>query len=415
MKTNPDDAPRPRRSLTHVGGATDTEGHPADARLLAEALAVVPASDRDDDPARGHVHGFHTYPARLHPLTAARLVTAFAPAGGTVLDPFCGSGTVLVEAVLAGRRAVGTDLNPLAVRLAAAKVRPRPVAELDQLARRATEVAAVADARRKAKAGASRRFPPDDVALFEPHVLLELDSLRGAVAALPDEPARSDLWLVLSAVLVKLSKRKSDTTVATPGRRTAAGAAAKFFVQKAEELAGRLADFSGRVPSPWFPARVEPDDATHLRSQKPGSADAVITSPPYAATYDYLAHHELRLRWLDLDPGPLARNEIGSRSAYRRQTPTAARRKWAGEVAGFLTAVRRALRPGGPAVLVLADSAVGGEPLRADAVVAELARGCGFEPAARASQVRPHFHLPTMRAFRDRPRMEHALLLRKLG
>jgi hypothetical protein len=64
-------------------------------------------------------------------------------------------------------------------------------------------------------------------------------------------------------------------------------------------------------------------------------------------------------------------------------------------------------------VLVMADSAVGGAALRAEVIVADVARGCGFEPTARASQARPHFHLPTMEAFRDRPRREHALLLRR--
>ena len=34
----------------------------------------------------------------------------------TVLDPFCGTGTVLLEAVLSGRTALGADANPLAER-----------------------------------------------------------------------------------------------------------------------------------------------------------------------------------------------------------------------------------------------------------------------------------------------------------
>ena len=199
------------------------EFDPEDARALAYALDVPPSTDADDDPSRQHVHGFHTYPARLHPDTAGRLVRAFVPPGGRVLDPFCGSGTVLVESLVAGRRPVGTDLNPLAVRLAAVKTRPRTEVEVEHLIQRAHEVAGHADDRRKAKAGATRRFPIDDVELFEPHVLLELDSLRDGIETLPDEPARLDLLLVLSACLVKLSKKRGDTTDRVVGRRTAGG------------------------------------------------------------------------------------------------------------------------------------------------------------------------------------------------
>ena len=408
-----DDPPRQRRSLTHVGGEAETEGHPADAAALARALDVPPAGDTDDDPARGHVHGFHTYPARLHPDTAGRLVRAFCPPGGRVFDPFCGSGTVLVEAVLAGRVANGTDLNPLAVRLARCKIRPRADVELAKLVSAAAECAGVADQRRKAKAGASRRFPEEDVRLFEPHVLLELDSLRTAIEEMPHGLARADLWLVLSSLMVKFSKQRADTVRAAPGRRTAAGAAAKQFLARAEELAARLAAFTAAAPVPPPPATAMEDDATVLRTAQPGSADAVITSPPYAATYDYLQHHELRLRWLGLDTARLHHGEVGSRTAYRRLSPPEAQRRWANELGRFLTAVGKVLTPGRPLVLVMADSAVGGVALRAEAIVADLARSCGFEPSARASQARPHFHLPTANAFRDRPRREHALLLRR--
>lgn len=410
-----------RRSLTHVGGAVETEGDRADADRLAHALAVPPAawSGRqaaspadDEDAARSHVHGFHTYPARMHPLTAARLVTAFSPSGGRVLDPFCGSGTVLVEAMIAGRAAVGTDLNPLAVRLAQCKTRPRSAAELARLVQSAADCAAEADTRRRAKAGASRRFPRADVELFEPHVLLELDSLRVAVESLRDDTARADLDLVLSAILVKLSRKPGDTARRTAQRRTAGGFAARLFADKARELSDRLAAFTRLLPKPPPSALVLQDDATKLEKLPPGPVDAVITSPPYAATYDYLAHHELRLRWLGLDAAPLAKGEIGSRAAYAKLKPKEARAAWAKELERFLRAAARVL-PGGPLVLLMADSAVGDTALRADEIVAEAGRACGFAPTARASQPRPHFHGPTAKAFRTRQRHEHALLLKK--
>src|SRR5262249_6524516 len=210
--------PRRRRSLTHVGGAIDTEGNQPDAERLAHALAVAPATDSDDDPARGHVHGFHTYPARLHPVTAARLVAAFAPAGGRVLDPFCGSGTVLVESLILGRRPLGVDLNPLAIMLARCKSRLRGRAELGRLVAAAKSCAGGAEPRRRGRADPSRRFTAEDARLFEPHVLRELDSVRAEIEAVRDDGARADLQLVLSSLLVKRSRRLGDTSQALTAR-----------------------------------------------------------------------------------------------------------------------------------------------------------------------------------------------------
>src|SRR5207249_1209733 len=84
-----------RRSLTHVGGPAEKSGDPDLASKLAEALDVAPAPEprrspepsaaappasaaSSDDPDRQHVHGFHAYPARMHPITAARLVAALS-------------------------------------------------------------------------------------------------------------------------------------------------------------------------------------------------------------------------------------------------------------------------------------------------------------------------------------------------
>ena len=352
----------------------------------------------------------------MHPVTAARLVAAFAPLRGVVLDPFCGSGTVLVEAMLAGRDAIGTDLNPLAVRLARCKTRPRDDGELEALVPHAQAVAAHADARRKARAGASRRHPTEDVRLFEPHVLLELGSIRDAIAAIP-EPARADLELVLSSILVKLSRQKGDTSEKTEGRRIGAGYPAKLFVKKTDELARRLREFRDLLPSPTPRARVDLDDATALatvtKANHPRRPSCIVSSPPYVATYDYAAHHALRLRWLGVDDRAFERGEMGARRRYAAGDPKDARGAWEAELARFFDAAARVLAEGSPMVLLMADSAVGRHALRADAIVAHVARGHGFAPVARASQARPHFHGPTSAAFHDAPRAEHALLLRR--
>jgi hypothetical protein len=110
----PHRAQKQRRSLANVGGPVELWGDDERAKsTVSKALDVA----GDDDASRAHVHGFHSYPARMHPATARKLIDGLSEPGGSVLDPFCGSGTVLVEGLLAARRVVGVDANPLAVEL----------------------------------------------------------------------------------------------------------------------------------------------------------------------------------------------------------------------------------------------------------------------------------------------------------
>ncbi|HEX3344375.1 MAG TPA: hypothetical protein VHS09_07365, partial [Polyangiaceae bacterium] len=245
------------------------------------------------------------------------------------------------------------------------------------------------------------------------HVLLELDSLRAGIAARKDPDGRGALELVFSAILVKVSRRASDTSTAASPRRIAAGFPARLFARKTEELARRLAELSALLPAAAAPARVALDDATRLRTVGASTVDAVVTSPPYVATYDYLAHHALRLRWLGLDASAFAAGELGARRRYAKLDAAGAREAWTRELAAALRALSRVCRKGARVVLVVADSAVDGQALRADALVDAVAPAAGFARVARASQRRPHFHGPTARAFESAPRAEHAIALEK--
>lgn len=70
-------------------------------------------------------HGFHLYPARMIPQIARRLIEMFIKSReDIILDPFCGSGSVLVESMLKGNNSIGVDINPLAVLIAKVKTTP---------------------------------------------------------------------------------------------------------------------------------------------------------------------------------------------------------------------------------------------------------------------------------------------------
>ncbi|MGK0347182.1 MAG: tRNA G10 N-methylase Trm11, partial [Myxococcota bacterium] len=87
-------------------------GDAAVAAAMGDALAIDVFDDR-------YTHLFHTYPAGLNPDTAKSLLELFP--GESVYDPFCGGGTVLVEARVAGRKTAGTDLSRTAIRTALAR------------------------------------------------------------------------------------------------------------------------------------------------------------------------------------------------------------------------------------------------------------------------------------------------------
>jgi hypothetical protein len=277
-------------------------------------------------------------------------------------------------------------------------------------------VAEHAEARRARKAGPTRRYGQIDRGLFSVHVLLELDGLRDGIRGLlPPGPVRRALALVLSSLLTKVSLRTGDTSERLEPRRLAAGYTVRLFVRKAEELVRRLSEFYALLPSDAPVPAIEVGDARSLRSVRPASVDLVVSSPPYPGLYDYHQHHAPRLRWLELDGRTFEEREMGSRRRLGGLAHRVALGDWERDLGACLSQLRRVLRPGGTAALVLGDAVLGGRAVRGDQTAERLAATRGLELRARASERRIHFHLPSANAFRGRPRAEHLLLLGRRG
>ena len=407
MKAPPPAAKGHRTALSQLGGAVETWGDAALAERLKHAFEVQATETAE----LADVHGFHSYPARMHPETAARLIAALSEPGQTVLDPFCGSGTVLVEARRQGRRGLGYDVNPLSRELVWLKTLAPDDAWLSALQAEAARVAAHADERRKAKAGATRHYDNVDREQFTPHVLFELDGLRDGIekSQLPEQ--RRALFLVLSALLTKVSQRSGDSAVRSGGKHVAPGFPSRFFVKKADELGRQLAAYRSRLPAQAPQAGCTLGDARKLLGLEGGAVSLVVTSPPYPGVYDYLQHHDDRLRWLGLSAREFEKLEIGSRRELSRESFGAALNRWERDLGATLTALARALTPRGSIVLLIADSTLAGKALFAERVVEKAAPASGLQLLARASQARPHFHHGSRDAFEQKPRREHLLLL----
>src|ERR671936_946185 len=69
-------------------------------------------------------HDYHKYPAKFIPQLAERLIKENSNSGDLVCDPFMGSGTTILEAIINSRRAYGSDINPVSVLISRAKTTP---------------------------------------------------------------------------------------------------------------------------------------------------------------------------------------------------------------------------------------------------------------------------------------------------
>lgn len=384
-----------RRSLSQLGGRIVARGETRLAELLASAWRSASGE------SRVLTHGFHAYPARSPPQLVRTMVAALSRPGDLVVDPFCGSGTTLVEAFAAGRRAFGCDVNGVAVRLARLKTartsvpaRAALVGAAERIARRGSVAARQHDVDSPDEAPAELR------AWFAPHVWRELDALGRAVDEVGDPERHSELLLVLSSLLTKLSLKRAETSEERAPKRIAAGFAARLFAERTRELVAGLAALAAAAPAGTPQPLVALADAraAPLRS---GVARLVVTSPPYLGTYDYSEIHALRARLLSIPLAASQRREIGARSAAN-EAPARAIARFRGDLAASLLEIGRLLAPDGTAVIVLGDSRAGRRAVDAEDLVQESAREAGLSIVAAAAQER------------EGPRREHLIALRPM-
>lgn len=73
---------------------------------------------------KGSTHNFYLYPARFSPEIARAVIEMFSEPGDSVLDPFMGGGTAIIEGLTLGRSMIGVDLNALAHFITSVRTRP---------------------------------------------------------------------------------------------------------------------------------------------------------------------------------------------------------------------------------------------------------------------------------------------------
>ncbi len=373
-----------RSSLSNVGGTASYRGDESFAHPMRRILEAA------DDPAPSlAIHAFHSYPARMHPHIAREAVAAFAPeGGGSMLDPFCGGGTTIVEAMRAGWRTLASDINPLALALTRVRSTRRGEAGRERLLAAIEGVAQRSEDRVRGRVDVRAKLDAEERSWYEVHVLKELAGLLLEIDALEPAADREALRMVFSAIVVKFSKQRADTSHERVEKRIRKGLPTEFFARKGVELVEAWAELDAACEPKTRRPSVVRSDVRRLGQTLSGDfrADLILTSPPYGGTYDYADHHARRLAWLGMNAQAFRRDEIGSRRELAKARD--GERRWAQQVEAMLAALAPRLSARGVALLVMGDGQVGGGRVPADRQIERLCVKAGLRFVGVASQSR---------------------------
>lgn len=267
-------------------------------------------------------HNCFRYPAKFHPPIAAQLLQDYAHAGAVVLDPFCGSGTINLEADLAGLRSFGIDCDPLAIFVARCKTEVQDPDQLEKWALRFCRSSIVVgkgrsvhvhddlSSRELKRRSAGLVFPLPDIPnihhWYHPAVAIDLGILRDEISrSRAPRQVKSAFWLTYSSIIRAVSYADpvpvSGLEVTQHMRkRISAGYEIDVGAIFQKKLRKNIAAFvelsrSGHKKQSEF--KLKDCTRGRLLGRK---VDVVITSPPYQNAVDYYRRHSLEMYWLGL-------------------------------------------------------------------------------------------------------------------
>ncbi|WP_353073084.1 hypothetical protein [Tunturiibacter gelidiferens] len=353
----------------------------------------------------------HPFPARMAPEIVFKELAGMA-SPKTILDPMSGSGTVLRAAAELGHRAIGFDLDPLAVLMAKVWTTPfqtkRLISAAEKLvmsARNSDEMYLpwIDDCEETAKYVSFWFCPKQEKPLRS--LALALSRTSGVLA--------DAMKIALSRIIVTKERGASiarDTSHSRPHRVFFDNDYEVYdgFLQSVKRLAARLS------PDKLLgSAAVTAGDSRQLSNLGSGSVDVVITSPPYLNAIDYLRGHRLALVWLGYTIGDLRAlrsKSIGVESRAEKEMPKSVLKAllkrsgtlnelpvrqlgmvhhYAQDVLSFMQELMRITKPKGQVLLVVGNSCLSGVSISNANINVAAAEMSGFRLVGRSERALP--------------------------
>ena len=349
-------------------------------------------------------HDVHAFAAKFPPQLPRAFIRGLTAPGDVVLDPMMGSGTTIVEALLAGRRGIGLDIDPLALRVSQAKTIPMSADDLRNIGLKvishAQDLLSDPSIERLIQKFDSRTKEFIDY-WFYPKTQRELAALILSMQTVNVSLVRRFLELTFSSIIVTKSggvSRARDLAHSRPHldkEKTPKNALEQFSLR----LQKNIKSMAHLDPRGALAAQL-PGDARSM-PLKDGVIDLIVTSPPYANAIDYMRAHKFPLVWLGesvVNLTELRARYIGSEkingaqyTALPDKTESIIRqlekrdrkkssilRKYFTEMKVVLTEMCRVLHKDSPAIVVVGPSIMRGIDVQTHHCLAEIAQETGF-------------------------------------
>ncbi len=353
-------------------------------------------------------HGLHKYPAKFFPELPRWLIKRYSQENDMILDPFSGSGTTNVEALLLRRNSVGIDVDPFSRFISTVKV--TPLAKKELLEAQESLFNAVENYHPALVSELDIPSFPYRDNWFNREIILELAYLKKAIESLDKSKHVKDFFRVCFSSIIRAVSNADDNCTRTVIRKVLKkqvnpSDALRKFVETVLVKVPKMIEFSQNVPQGVTVNFPENMDARNIRCDT-GTFDLVLTSPPYVNAVDYPRTHQLELYWLGFADGtltPLKKKHVGTESVSsqdyrtRHQIGVGAadsviekifekdpRRayiafKYLDDMQKNLSEVYSVLRDGGRYIIVVGNNRIRGQLFESWKYLMVLAENIGFE------------------------------------
>lgn len=262
-------------------------------------------------------HCYHSYPAMMIPQVANRLITKYGKDAKTLFDPYCGTGTSLVEANLSGINAIGTDLNPMARLIAEAKTTKIDLQILDLYLKEFNEfLFSLSLGIEKYSNVVAFDFKNIDF-WFKKDTKEKLENIRYFINNVKDEKIKKFFLVTFSETVRESSlTRNSEFKLYRMSEKQRENFSPDVFGMINAKLARNrmgLKDFIKRKINNTKTSIYDFNSSENIEKIDIGSVDIVVTSPPYGdsrTTVAYGQFSRLSNQWLDVENANQIDNQL---------------------------------------------------------------------------------------------------------